>query len=178
MNSRKFLTVIGIGVSAVLCLPSYALPVMDVHVEDLVLRAKDVKMSLNLNPNQQLLWQQVESKIRMILHARQLRRERLQAALKLSLDDPRTELRDLAKRLEAEEDLSYQENKDLREVWLTLNDALDDNQRQTVLALLADQLQRSADQAPESKSRDRKDDSRSSGMGRHKSGGMNGGMPQ
>ena len=158
--------------------PSYALPVMDVRIEDLVLQASDVRKSLNLNPNQQILWQQVESRVRMILRTRQSRRERLQVDIKLGLDDSKIELRELAKRLDAEDDLSNQESKQLRELWLTVNDALDDNQRQIILVLLADQLQRSADQRPESNSNRQKGDARARGMNRQKPGGMNSGMPQ
>ena len=88
------------------------------------------------------------------------------------------ELRELAKRLDAEGDLSNQESKQLRELWLTVNDALDDNQRQIIRAVLADQLQRSADQKTESNSSRQKGDLRGRGMNRQKPGGVYGGSPQ
>ena len=119
---------------------------MNINVENLFQQASDVKKTLNLNSNQQILWQQVESRLRMILNSRRSRREHLQADLQLNLDNPRTELRELAKKLDSEDEVSSQENKELRDLWLTVNDALDDNQRQIVLVLLADQLQRSPDQ--------------------------------
>jgi hypothetical protein len=178
MITRKlFLTTIAASMLVLLSAPSYALPVMDVRIEDLVLQASDVRKSLNLNPNQQILWQQVESRVRMILRTRQSRRERLQVDIKLGLDDSKIELRELAKRLDAEDDLSNQESKQLRELWLTVNDALDDNQRQIILVRLADQLQRSADQKTESNSNRQKGDARGRGMNRQKPGGMNSGMP-
>jgi hypothetical protein len=177
--TTRILSLATIGAAALfLVLPSsYALSVMDIHPEDLVRQASDVRKTLNLNPNQQLLWQQVESKIRMILQVRQLRRERLQADLQSRLDDSRTELRDLAGRLDAEDAFSSQEDKQLRDLWLTVNDALDDNQRQIILAFLADQLQRSVDQKAESKSNRQKSDTRVRGMGRQGAGNMSGGMP-
>ena len=178
MNIRKwFLTAVGALVIGHLSASVYALPVMDVRIEDLVLQASDVRKSLNLNPNQQILWQQVNSRVRMIVHARQSRRERLQADIKLGLDDSKIELRELAGRMDAEDDLSSQESKQLRELWLTVNDALDDNQRQIIRAVLADQLQRSADQKTESNSSRQKGDVRGRGMNRQKPGGMNNGMP-
>src|ERR1035437_6140673 len=159
MNTRTLCwTAIGVAVSLLLSSSLYALPAMDIHVEDWVRQASDVRKTLNLNQNQQILWQQVESRVRAILQTRQSRRAHLQADLQLKLDDSKTELRELAKRLDAEDDLSNQENKQLRDLWLTMNDALDDNQRQIILALLADQLQRSADQKPESKSNRQKGD--------------------
>ena len=80
--------------------------------------------------------------MRTIAEARRRRRGQLQTDMKKGLSDPRAELRDLAKTLDAEYDQSHQENKQLRELFLTVNDALDDNQRQKILVLLADQLQR------------------------------------
>jgi hypothetical protein len=173
---RAIIASICTAIACLLCSAAHAIPVMDVHLEDLMAQASDVKKSLNLNPNQHLLWQQTESKTRAIMSERQRRREQLQAYLKKGLDNPRTELRDLAKQLDAESDASQQENKQLRELWLTVNDALDDAQRQTILVLLADQLQRIADDGHECKpgepARTR------SGMGRQKPGGMNNPMPQ
>ena len=174
---KLFWATIGIGVSMFLASSTYALPVMEIHVEDLMRQISEVRKTINLNPNQQTLWQQVESRIRAILRVRQSRREHLQSDLQLNLDDPKTELRDLAKRLDAEDDLSNQENKQLRELWLTVNDALDDNQRHIILALFADQLQRSADQKSESKPNKAKGDAHVRGMGRQKAGGMNDGTP-
>lgn len=154
--------------------PAYAIPAMDVQLEDLMAQASDVKKSLNLNANQQVLWQQVESKMRAILGARQRRREQLQSGLKKELGDPSAELRDLAKQVDAEADQSTLENKQLRELWLTVNDALNDPQRQTILRLLTDQLLRLADPGHDCKS----DDQPHSRPSRQKQGGMGGALPQ
>jgi hypothetical protein len=143
---------------------------MDVHLEDLMTQSSDVKQSLNLNANQQRLWQQVESTMRAIMSERQRRREQLQADLKKGLDNPHAELRDLAKQLGDEEDFSYQENKRLRELWLTVNDALDDTQRRTILLLLTDRLQRMPDEAHECKPADQP---RARGPGKQRPNNMN-----
>jgi hypothetical protein len=173
-NYRSALTSFAVAAALVVGAAAHAIPVTDVHVEDLMSQASDVKKSLNLNPNQQLLWQQTESKMRAILSARQRRREQLQTDLKKGLDDPHAELRDLAKRMETEDDLSYQENKQLRELWLTVNDALDDPQRETILTLLSDQLQRIPDQGCETKA----DQQPHMHTGRQKTPGMNNALPQ
>jgi len=128
-----------------------AIPVMAAELDDFMAQAADVKNSLNLSPNQQRLWSQVEAKMRAIAEARRRRRGQLQTDMKKGLSDPRAELRDLAKTLDAEYDQSHQENKQLREFFLTVSDALDDNQRQKILVLLSDQLQRVEDTGSESK---------------------------
>jgi hypothetical protein len=172
---QVLLACIATAMVLLLCSDAYAIPAMDVQIEDLMAQTGDVKKSLNLNPNQQVLWQQVESKMRTILGARHRRREQLQSDLKRGLGDPRTELRDLAKKVQAEADLSYPESKQLREFWLTINDALDDAQRQKILLLLADQLQRVADQGHECKSNDQPPPPN---RGKQRPGGMGGAMPQ
>jgi hypothetical protein len=154
------------------------MPVMDIHIEDLMLRVDGIQKSLMLNYNQQLLWRQVESKSRELLRARRTRREKLQADLLAKMDDPTTELRDVAAWVDREADLSMQEDRQLRELWLTVNDALDDHQRQTVLAFLADELARVADQDRVHKAEKSDGQTRGRGMGRSKQGGgMGGGMP-
>jgi hypothetical protein len=172
---KGLLTCIVSAITVFLYSPAHAIPAMDVQFEDLMAQASDVKKSLNLNSNQQVLWQQVESKMRAILSVRLRRREQLQSELKKGLDDPKTELRDWAKKVDAEANLSYLENKQLRELWLTVNDALNDSQRQTILLLLSDQLQRVADTGQESRPGNQP---HSQGMGRQRSGGMGGAIPQ
>lgn len=152
---------------------SFAVPVMDLRSEDLLQWAMGQKESLQLTPNQQILWQQLETKTRAILRDQRSRRERLQANLLRNLDNPAIELRDLAGTLDAESGASEQESKQLREIWLTLNDALNDNQRQIVRSLLVDQLQRVADSGHDNTSSKPK---QSSGSGRGKGMG-GGGMP-
>jgi hypothetical protein len=119
-----------------------AIPLFELRADDLLLQAPDLKKSLNLNPNQTLLWQQLEPKIRTMVRARQTRREKLQFELQRTMEDPKTELRKLAPKIDAEENSSLTENRQLREWLLSLNDALDDAQRQTMLRFLGDQLMR------------------------------------
>ncbi|MDB5763601.1 MAG: hypothetical protein JWQ21_2596 [Herminiimonas sp.] len=178
MNFYKwFITSFVFSIAAAFSSSLYAMPVMDIHIEDLMLRASDIQKSLMLNPNQQLLWQQVESKSRAILRARQTRRGNLQADLLAKLDVPTTELRDMAAWVNKEADLTMQEDRQLRELWLTVNDALDDHQRQTVLSFLADELVRVADQDRGHKAEKSDGQTRGRGMGRSKQGGgMGGGM--
>jgi chromatin segregation and condensation protein Rec8/ScpA/Scc1 (kleisin family) len=151
--------------------PGYATPVMDVQLDTLISQIEDLKDALNLTPNQQILWRQIETKARAITNERRSRREDLQSALKKNLKDPNTELRNLEKNFSTEVDLSHQENKQLRELFLSMNDSLDDNQRRKILSLLSDQLDRMPDQGGDSKSCDQP---KSRGMGRQRPGNPSG----
>lgn len=51
-------------------------------------------------------------------------------------------MRDLAKKIDAEDELGNQEIREIRELWLTLDDALDDTQRQAAYAFLREQIDR------------------------------------
>ena len=125
--------------------PAFAVPLLDMRVDDLVAMAPALRKSLNLNTNQQTLWQQVEGRTRSVLRERQARRERLQQqALALAAQNG-VELRELAKLAEAEEAASVADNRALRDAWLTVNDALDDRQRQQVATFVLEQLQRVPD---------------------------------
>jgi len=157
-------------VSACLCVRAHALPAMDVQADVLMAQSADLKQGLNLNANQQTLWRQVEAKMRGILDERRRRRDRLQSDLKQDVGNAKTELRDVAKRYDNEADLSYREDKQLRELFLTVNDALDDGQRQIVLAALNDQLQRVPDRGCEGATKDG-EPPRNRGMGRQRGAG-------
>jgi hypothetical protein len=123
-------------------LPAFATPITDMHAEDLLQMAPDLRTALNLTPNQLTLWQQVEGKSHALLRERQARRAALQdAALKLA-QTPNADLRQLASQLDADQQAAAAEERQLREWWLTVNDALDDRQRQAVLNLVAEQLQK------------------------------------
>jgi hypothetical protein len=156
--------------SAVLS-PAFALPVMDMRAEDFLPMAAELQKTLNLNPNQQILWQQVESKTRNLLRERKARRERLQAATQASTQNAGVELRDLAKAVDEETTVSANEEKLLREWWLTVNDALNETQRATVVQLVSEQLLRVPDNgnhaAPHKES---------GGDQPHRGGGRKGGM--
>jgi hypothetical protein len=102
-----------------------------------------IQEALNLNANQQTLWLQIEGPSRAMLRERQHRREALQEKAKTLLGKPDVELRELGALVEAESaPPRAQEDKQLRELWLSLNDALDDGQRRQVATLVNEQLLR------------------------------------
>jgi hypothetical protein len=121
---------------------SLAVPLMDLRAEDLLPMASEFKKSLNLNANQQTLWLQVEGRARAVLRERQHRREALQEKAKALLARPDVELRELSALVEAESAAAGQEDKQLRELWLGVNDALDDAQRRQIATLISEQLMR------------------------------------
>jgi hypothetical protein len=127
------------------CVGALATPVADMKAADLLPMAAEFRKSLNLNANQQTLWQHVEGKSKTILRERQSRREHLQEALKKALAAPQVELRELSGALDAESDTSAREEKQLRQMWLEVNDALDENQRRQVASVLVEQLMRVPD---------------------------------
>lgn len=123
-------------------LPSLAVPLMELRAEDLLPMASEFKKALNLNPNQQTLWNQVEGRSRSILRERVQRRDALQEQAKAMLARPDVELRDLDKAAAAENTLEAAEDRQLRELWLGVNDALDDKQRAQIATFLSEQLMR------------------------------------
>jgi hypothetical protein len=150
---------------------AYALPVMEMRAEDFIPMAAELKKSLNLNANQQTLWQQVESKTRTVLRDRKTRRDRLQAATQAGTQGANVELRDLAKAVDEETTVSANEEKLLREWWLTVNDALSESQRQIVVNLVSEQLLRVPDNGGGSPRPERKEEG-----GEHRGKGGRGGM--
>ncbi|MDQ4627138.1 hypothetical protein [Janthinobacterium lividum] len=135
-------------------LTASAVPIAEMRLEDLLPMAPDFKTELKLNANQTTLWQQVEGKSRQLLRERKARRERLQAGVTQGLQASRLELRDLLAGLDTESTQSLAEEKQLREWWLSVNDALDENQRQMVAQFIAGQMARVMDAAaPRSESR-------------------------
>lgn len=166
-----------IGAIAALCTAgiALALPAMDEPIEVLMAQGGELKQMLNLNPNQQILWRQSEARIRSILDDRRRRRERMQTDLLRGLNNPNTELRDLAKAYDAEAEQSHLEDRQMRELFLTLNDALNDTQRQAVLHTLNDQLLRVADLGGEPGKSDQPQHSRGMSHQRPGGGGAGGG---
>lgn len=133
-----------------------AVPIAEMRLQDLLPMAPDFKTELKLNANQQILWQQVENKTRQLLRERQSRRERLQAGVQQALASPGLELRDLVVGMDNESTVSLAEEKQLREWWLSVNDALDERQRQAVAVFIAGQMARVMDGAvPHAESRGR-----------------------
>lgn len=141
MNRFRMLAALVLALSGA----AHATPVMDWRAPDLLLMAPDLKVALKLNANQATLWNQVESRTRALLRERQSRQEKMQAQALPALQGTGVELRDLTGAVDAEETAVAQENRQLREWWLTLNDALDEPQRQAVAVFLAEQLQRKPD---------------------------------
>ncbi|HTD05438.1 hypothetical protein [Undibacterium sp.] len=170
---RKNISFVAFALACAFTVSAHAISIMDVKLESLMPRMTEIKKSLNLNPNQQTLWQQTESKTNTMLHMRELRRERLQVEIGQRMDQSNGEVRDIAKLIDAEEDLSTQETRQLRELWLTVNDALDDNQRQIAQGFLAEQLRSQVD-SPRDSGHDKSTNTpKRGGMGRK--GGMGGG---
>lgn len=119
-----------------------AVPLTDLRAEDLLSMAGEAKKTLNLNVNQQTLWNQVEARSRTVLRERQSRRLALQERAKALLARPDAELRELDRDAEAEAMAAIAENRQLRSLWLDVNDALDDSQRRKVTGMLSDRLMR------------------------------------
>ena len=155
--------------------PALATPVMEMRAEDLVPMAIQFRQELKLTPNQLTLWQQVEARSKTILRDRQGRREKLQAALVSGAAQPKVELRDLDTALEAEQAATIREDKQLRDLWLEVNDALDDGQRQQVAAMIGEQLVRVAGAENRAAPKGEERGQRRGGGG--KRGGMGGGGP-
>ncbi len=160
---------------------SFSLPVMDMRIEKFMMQEGDLKKTLNLNSNQQILWEQIVSKSVAIVRERHSRRQRLQLIMTKDLKEPKAELRDLATQIDAESDASIVEDKKLRGLWLTVNDALDEKQRGMIIEFLADQLQRvegGSDRGPGRKNEGEGDSGlRNRSGGRRGAGGsMSGGM--
>jgi hypothetical protein len=150
---------------------AHALPVMEMRAEDFMPMAAELKKSLNLNANQQILWQQVESKTRTVLRERKVRRDRLQAATQAGTQGANVELRDLAKAIDEETTAGASEEKLIREWWLTVNDALSESQRQIVVNTVSEQLLR----VPDNGAAPRPERKEEGGEHRGGKGGRNGG---
>jgi uncharacterized membrane protein YgcG len=157
--------------------PALAVPLMDLRMEDLLFISADVKKSLNLTPNQQTLWNQVEGRSRTILRDRQRRREALQAQAQALVAKPNVELRELNAAVEGEAAATSAEDKGLRELWLGVNDALDDKQRAQVATFVGEQLMRVIPDGHPGGGEHEKAERGNGGsrMGGHGRGGMGGG---
>ena len=156
--------------------PAFAVPVHAIHAEELIAMAPDLRKSLSLNANQQTLWGQVDGRSRAILRERAARRERLQRQARTVVTTTAPELRTLATAMDAEDAAVQLEDKQLRELWLTVNDALDDKQRAQVAQFVAEQLERVEDGPRQNAPRDRDSgEKRPRGGGKGGMGGMGSG---
>ena len=180
--ARACVFALAVGAAAA---PALAVPLMELRMEDLLFISNDVKTSLKLTPNQQTLWNQVEGRSRAMLRERQRRREALQEQARTLVAKPSVELRDLNAAVEAEANTTAAEDKQLRELWLGVNDALDDKQRAQVATFVGEQLMRVIPEGRpggdhsggERGSGDHSGGSRMGGHGRGGMGGMGGGGP-
>jgi hypothetical protein len=172
--ARACLFAFALGTAA----PLLAVPLMDMRAEDLLPMASEFRKSLNLNANQQTLWLQVESRSHAVLRERQHRREALQEKARNLLARPDVELRELNAMVEAESAAASQEDRQLRELWLGVNDALDDGQRRQIATFMGEQLMRvvpeggPGGQRGGDKGAERGGERGGRGMGGHGRGGM------
>ena len=121
---------------------AHGVPLTDLRAEDLLPMAGDLKQSLNLSTNQQTLWNKAEAASRTILRDRTRRRTALQDWARTLLASPDADLRKLDAATDAESATASAEDRQLRALWLDVNDGLDDNQRRQVAGRLGEQLLR------------------------------------
>lgn len=121
---------------------AHAVPLTDLRAEDLLPMAGDLKQSLGLSSNQQTLWNKAEAASRTILRDRTRRRTALQDWARTLLASPDADLRKLDAATDAESATAHGEDRQLRALWLDVNDGLDDNQRRQVAGRLGEQLLR------------------------------------
>lgn len=163
---------------ALLASTAHATRIMDLRAEQLIFMANDLKASLALSPNQQTLFQQVGTKSAALMRTRQLRRDRLQADLKRRLAEPEPDLRAWSAAIDEETATAAAEDRQLREFWLGVHDALDDKQRATVVQTLLSQLERvdaDIDRGQRAAPREGQPRGPGGGRGQRSGGGM--GMP-
>ena len=154
--------------------PAFAVPVYSIHAEEMIAMAPDLRKSLSLNANQQTLWGQVDGRSRAILRERASRRERLQRQAKTVVTTPSPELRALGAGMDAEDTAVHAEDKQLREMWLTVNDALDEKQRVQVAQFISEQLERVEDGPRREEPRERDSGEKRPRGGKSGTGGMGG----
>lgn len=121
---------------------AHGVPLTDLRAEDLLPMAGDLKQSLGLSPNQQTLWNKAEGASRTILRDRSRRRAALQEWARTLLASPDADLRKLDAATDAESATANAEDRQLRALWLDVNDGLDDHQRRQVAGRLGEQLLR------------------------------------
>lgn len=119
-----------------------AVPLTDLRAEDLLPMAGDIKMTLDLSANQQTLWNKAETQSRAIVRDRSRRRLALQEWTQNLLASPDVDLRTLDRESGVEIATANAEDRQLRALWLDVNDGLDDSQRRRIAGLLREQLMR------------------------------------
>ncbi len=136
------IALLALGVGSTALQPCHALDVAAFRAEDVVPILSEFKTSAKLSANQQILWQQTETRVRTLLHQRETRQREMQERVKKRLQEKAPELRDLAKAMDQDDAITAQENQQLREYWMTLHDALNDEQREALTVLMNEQLLR------------------------------------
>lgn len=173
---RRLVGVLALSLAGA-CSVAMATPVTDMRAEDVLPMAAEFRHELTLTPNQLSLWQRVEGRSKALLRERHGRRERLQEALTSGLAVAKVELRDLNSAIDAERAASALEDQQLRAMWLEVNDALDDKQRQQVAVMIGEQLMRVAAEGSQgSQGPQRGPDKGDKRAGGGKRGGMGAGM--
>lgn len=171
---KALLALIALSVS----LASDAVTLFDIAPDALLRQSAEIQQKLNLSANQRMLWMQVEGKAGTILLDRQSRREQLLVEVGSRLTAP-VELRDLSKKIAAEEDLSLQESRRIRELWLDIDDALDDSQRRIFHLAMLDQMNKIDPAADAARTAAKPANSRDQAQGtRRTSRNLNGSMPR
>ena len=169
---------IGAAVSSVFAISSaYAVDLWEFRAQDILPILNEYKVNANFSANQQALWSQMESKTKTILRTRDERSQAIQLSIKKRLQDKSPELRDMAKLLDQDDLVSAQENQALRESWMTMYDALNDAQRDSLVLMLNEQLARVADKPKEMRSGGDKPVAGGHRGGKNGGGGMGGGKP-
>lgn len=174
---------LGLMFAAVLSAPTllFATTLFDVPSAEMLRQAAEMRQKLNLQNNQAMLWLEAEAATHAMLRERQARRERLQAELGAALTTA-LPLRDLAQKIAAEEDLSLLESRKSRELWLDVEAALDDANRQELRAAMRQQLEKPEDARTVGKEGDggpaREAPRENRGGRRGQGGGMSSGMPR
>ena len=163
------IALLALGVSTAALQPCHALDVAAFRAEDVAPILSEFKTTAKLSANQQILWQQTESKVRTLLRQRETRQREMQERVKKRLQEKAPELRDLAKAMDQDDAITLQENQQLREYWMTLHDALNDEQREALTVLMNEQLLR---QPGADKERRSGTGERPAGSGRHGKGGQ------
>ena len=122
--------------------PAVAVPLTDLRAEDLLPMAGEMKKTLALTTNQQTLWNKAQAQSRALLRDRARRRAALQEWARTLLASPDPDLRKLERETDTEIATATAEDRQLRALWLDVNDGLDDSQRRRIAGLLGDQLMR------------------------------------
>ena len=167
-KTRHFVQ-IGLFAASMLTASAYAVDVWEFSAQDVLPILTEFKSTSKLSANQQTLWLQMEAKTKAILRIREDRRHEIQSSIKKRLQEKSPELRDLVPSMNRDDEVSAQENQELRESWMTVYDALNDRQRDMLTVLISDQLARVADKPREIKANSEKPEGTGhrSGKGNH-----------